>query len=1135
MGLCQSQGHKGSHKLQNNDSPRNTDENKFSNKVFSITDYNNISPVKEEDKLSKINFLVKLSNFRLRNVKENSYFFAIVNFPISAKEVKTFTTKLSPGPYVKYNLKEELNINFTFEDLVNLQFQLIIFEIPKSLSANKYKSLEVYSQTNRPYSVLNIDLLTLVIGPEHHDIQLNNGNNKVGRAIFDTVFTHLSNIYIEFKNVTCTVNNLTKKDVCLRAKLTTPNDSITTSDYTYPIVNQKIDVANKLILYHWIRSNSDTLTISKNNSSISEILTSTLKLLICDTKLETYSTRTDFSKLSNFITEINEEKFIHKPTDVLGTAFFNITSLLLENSDAMVKQSSKFFKQGSSFYKDNSKSGGVGGQSFKETNNNNINNPITDKASVNDQEKSELKFSISHSIEKNFCEDIYSKNKNIGKIEGRIEIKNIPVIRQIICGVHTENGFDLASHYLTYISEHNSSVKNQDLGKELNFLKTETNKLMIKLTEKTVLTSVQGTKDRNNRIIEHMNQILKTLEYTIKDSCLFYDYKSIEEMMISHEIFISLGKNLVEILDSLELEHRILAMKILQTILNRAEFDLSTITLHLHNKEFPFEKRFSTIKNFLEFMNDLTKLALEKFGQKVKDVPTQKFVEMILAFSYFRSVKFRDAFLNAVSKNCNFKFVSHEDGHNLIPKHRRFSKLNYSEMGRYSEFKGEGLFEIQENNEISGKKQEIVNIETEKIEDLTNINKSSEADEKEDIDPDEYINPIFSTVDWEGLFYNKLYLINKDQNSNSIHPEIQGALDKIDAALELPDWQNRMNNRGNGFFCLIQQLEEYIKKKIVVNRYIDWSDIPGFETIIFIIIHELKTKNVGSYPKSLINVLCCFLNNSILTNIFFKTIVINTNVNDTNSVTNLFTILNQFMQESEKTVTLIKTNFNYLLLKQCFIIVFEFDHSICVSKLLWFLYENSHLMNDEYLLDILYHTFLEERFYKLFFHWCWQVRHIFYHYILYTLLVRLPLKDKTNSLSNLKSIRESLSSVGPIKNNHSVDKLEPHRLKTIQNFILNKLEEIDLIEEFINDRALNHTYNKEFSPYEFDKMKNVKLNIDENTSKYVVIGMHHFNPVYKEFKQWKHNIEVKRIINLTYPDMMLADIKDDIIDYSENW
>lgn len=335
-----------------------------------------------------------------------------------------------------------------------------------------------------------------------------------------------------------------------------------------------------------------------------------------------------------------------------------------------------------------------------------------------------------------------------------------------------------------------------DVLSELKQLSAHQNLLLSKLMTTTSLTQVTQTYRENNLQISNIiNDIIKVLNVSCKDTTLFYAYKNEEELLKGQQLMLEIGLNVVRLLDSVNNEHRVLCFKIIELLLDRGEFDLSSMSSNISEKKNDkVNAKMEVCSDFINFMMKTLQYTLEKLSKKVNDESTKHFIEYFLSVAYFRLPQFRKAFLNCVSKDVNLC----------------------------------GIKEDLEHNDI-----------------LT--------------------NPVLSLIDWQNLFFDKLNNI-KDFNL----PEKITELDQI---LMTSAWQERISKRGLGFFYILSKLEKYISKKIVATNSIKWTQIPGFNIMIESIIHELKTKNINSYPEPLTNILLIFINDYEIMNRFLKTIL----------------------------------------------------------------------------------------------------------------------------------------------------------------------------------------------------------------------------------------------------------------------
>lgn len=921
----------------------------------------------------------------------------------------------------------------------------------------------------------------------------------MGRLIFDCNMCHLSNISIEVKNIKLIINKLVKKDLCLKFKYRSDQHK-TESDFTLPL-EAVTNVNTKQTVYNWINTDEDKLILNLQDFALHSLSSTVVSLMVYDTKLEKKDPDLNFlssDKLSKFTKKNNDEYFGYKITDLLTSSQLNLQDLINDNNNNMTKQSSKIFKSASAFHKPSGEKG-LNLSRSQEV----IANVAKDDFFI-DNGKDEscpiIKFQIFDTVEKVFCEEIKSDEGNIGTIEGRAIVMNIPLIKQIICGVHTERGFDIGSHYLTYNEENQNSFNNKEMLKEVKSLSNEINRVTSLLTESVALKINKG-EDLNKDILNNLKEINKILLQSSKDSVLYFNYHNRDEILFAQETMIKFGISLIGIIDNMKVDHGKEAYKIILTLMNRAEFDLGSMSINIDDSnDDTLLRRVLLCHNFIDFLNQCLSYCLDKFAKKVIDKDIQAFIEHTLSVCYFRIPKFREAFLEAISLNCDFNLKSN----NKTNEYK--SSFNYNYMKKYC------------------------------INEHEHLNYFEDIKQKDD----DYINPIVSTIDWDDLFYKKLNPLLDKLKKNQKQSEItkqqsftsgvdlnsyDGIIDKIDIDLKVNEWRERLSRRNLGFLTVIKKLEDYIRSKIIVNRDINWEDIPGFDIIIFSIMNELKSREVSKYPKLLTEVMLCFINNVAIINLFVLVIARKTNIHDTNAVFKFFEILNDFFQASEIKISSLKTTFDYSLLKQCFMIIFEADHSLSVAKLLWFLYENCNLFEEENMADI-FSDLLNKKFFKYFFHWSYQVRHVFYNLILFALRHKLGKSQKSNRRQPQQTTYISIS-----QNSQPESPL----IHSIHESIRERLLEINSIMKVIDTFQLSISFKNRITSEDLLSRVSEGITIPKECYEYLVISCFHFKSVEKDYDLWLENIKKKKLIIYEYPDMTISKLKDDVIDYAESW
>lgn len=140
-------------------------------------------------------------------------------------------------------------------------------------------------------------------------------------------------------------------------------------------------------------------------------------------------------------------------------------------------------------------------------------------------------------------------------------------------------------------------------------------------------------------------------------------------------------------------------------------------------------------------------------------------------------------------------------------------------------------------------------------------------------------------------------------------------------------------------------------------------------------------------------------------------------VYDVNAVFNVVKILDMLFKEHEKKkqVSDFVNKFDYNLLKFSIKATLDIDHSLSVGKFIWLYYRNAHIMNIGHLGEVFSQVFFRSC-YKLFFHWSWQVRNIFYYFIVFVVGFRLKKMDFRNNREERGMRRNSISDGNEIEN-----------------------------------------------------------------------------------------------------------------------
>ena len=172
-------------------------------------------------------------------------------------------------------------------------------------------------------------------------------------------------------------------------------------------------------------------------------------------------------------------------------------------------------------------------------------------------------------------------------------------------------------------------------------------------------------------------------------------------------------------------------------------------------------------------------------------------------------------------------------------------------------------------------------------------------------------------------------------------------------------------------------------------------------------------------------------------------------------------------------------------------------------------------------------------FFKLFFHWSFQIREIFYFFIVFILGYKLKGKFKSKNEKN-QNINNAIKILDK-KATYSEDFLRKKRILKEENFYL--LDELNENMEII-DRLQNIIKAEKYQEAYMDNVINIhdeKIleKIPKDPHGNIIECLRQYNNVVTKFGVWQKNIEEEKIPEdkIEYPQMEISAIKDDKIQY----
>ena len=983
-------------------------------------------------------------------LKENQFYILKVIF-----DNQEYNSTLQSGKNPKFNIDQIVVKEMKFDEMENKYFQIILLCLPSNFNYMQEGKMENIIKKAKIYSSLKIDLLTLVVGPELHNLILISPKNKLeklGRIMYTITCKHISDINVKINSVKIEMKELFQNNISLSLKYKEKNKQKQNSIYTNeisPILNKE----EKKTEYLYNSNNQKNDLVINARCSMTDFTSN-------DSYLNVYSIRlinkNSDDNNAGYIFEHNPElknnnnlndNLINHYTKI-GFSLLSYLEILSENDEAINKQASEFFRHMSGF----------------------------NKSKVNESNKyenqiKEFVIPIFQNLSRKYLTPLFFDGNEIGSCEIEIIINNIPLIRQVMCGVLTENGFEINSIHL-----YNNILS----GKNENTLPVEINDLINKKTNldnellKTKDTQFKIGQD-TYKISNYLKEIKYLLTQTIEMDCLYYGYSEEKDLLTAENIFLDIGISLLNIIEKVTKENRNLIFDILKLINVRGEFDLGTLTRYWFvdknsldkTKAFIFKYdiliKDKIIENFFEFNYKCLKYSLEKINKEEQEL--KDFSIYYINIAYFRIPIFRNKLIELISTDVTEKFEEI-----IIRSIKGRAKSSH---------------------------------ENQNIEDLIQI------------------DPINNLLLWEILFYNKLKSSLEEINKNTkLENDIPDKFKKLQNLIENKDknvnnWEKPFIQRNNIFFALIEQLVNNIVKTSQSNIEINWLNIPGFIPILNAITHEIHTKPVSSYSKLFKSIFKLFINTPEIHSTFIKEIICKTNIYDVKGIFNIFDIISSLFEEYQiRYPNKLFWKFNYNLLNQVINYILKVDHSLCVSKVILFYYNYAHLIPLIHLGDICQNIF-GKKFYELFFHWSFEVRDKFFYLILFIMGFKLKNIIPFQDMEDLKIARKNSEEYIGINFNKSIGDILENKLKLIKDFQnIVKMENKDI--DF-NNKIDENKYK--------DKLKEIPLDKHKN----IVVSLHHYDKIYQEFIEFqKINNNSK---NIKYPELVLITPKDDYIEY----
>lgn len=115
---------------------------------------------------------------------------------------KEYILPMVTGTNPKFVFDEIIHKEIPYEEMENRYMEIILFSLPASFDVYQFSKKEQLLSKASLYSSYKVDLLTIAVGPENHDMVLLNPKKKgahIGRVSYTITCKHIEDINIRVK------------------------------------------------------------------------------------------------------------------------------------------------------------------------------------------------------------------------------------------------------------------------------------------------------------------------------------------------------------------------------------------------------------------------------------------------------------------------------------------------------------------------------------------------------------------------------------------------------------------------------------------------------------------------------------------------------------------------------------------------------------------------------------------------------------------------------------------------------------------------------------------------------------------------------------------------------------------------
>ena len=172
-------------------------------------------------------------------LQENKFYIMKIIF-----DEQEYILTLESGTNPKFKFDKIITKEMKFDQMETKFLEIILYNVPSTFDIFKENNIENIIKKAKIYSSFKIDLLTIAVGPEFHNIILRPPSQKLerlGRIMYTITCKQITNISVKINSVKIQMNGLLQNNVALSLKYKDKNKRRSTM-YTHeinPNLNQK--------------------------------------------------------------------------------------------------------------------------------------------------------------------------------------------------------------------------------------------------------------------------------------------------------------------------------------------------------------------------------------------------------------------------------------------------------------------------------------------------------------------------------------------------------------------------------------------------------------------------------------------------------------------------------------------------------------------------------------------------------------------------------------------------------------------------------------------------------------------------------------------------------------------------------